>query len=48
MTLDRNAIQNNTTGTVARDLLFNDYYGEGIRQFDLRLAKNIRFAGMPM
>ena len=43
--IDPNAIQNNTTGTVSRDLLFNDFYGEGIRQFDLRLAKNIRFAG---
>ena len=38
------AIQNNATGTVAQNLLSNDTYGEGIRLFDIRLAKNIRFA----
>jgi hypothetical protein len=36
--------QNNGT-TVATNLLNNTFYGEGIRLFDIRLAKNIRFAG---
>jgi hypothetical protein len=39
------AIQNNTSGTVTIPLLSNDSFGEGIRIVDIRLAKNIRFAG---
>jgi len=40
-------IQNSGNGgtTVATNLLNNTFYGEGIRLFDFRLAKNIRFAG---
>jgi hypothetical protein len=40
-----NAFSGNLTGTVAPSLLSNDTFGEGIRVVDLRLAKNIRFAG---
>jgi hypothetical protein len=40
-------IQNSGNGgtTVATNLLNNTFYGEGIRLFDFRLAKNIRFSG---
>jgi hypothetical protein len=40
-------IQNsgNNGTTVNTNLLNNTFYGEGIRLFDIRLAKNIRFAG---
>jgi hypothetical protein len=40
-------IQNsgNNGTTVGTNLLNNTFYGEGIRMFDIRLAKNIRFAG---
>ena len=38
-------IQGNTSGFVTQNLLSNDTYGEGIRIWDLKLAKNIRFGG---
>jgi hypothetical protein len=41
------SIQNSGNGgtTVGTNLLNNTFYGEGIRLFDIRLGKNIRFAG---
>jgi hypothetical protein len=38
-------ISGNNNGFVTHNLLSNDTYGEGIRIVDLKLAKNIRFAG---
>ena len=38
-------LTNTAATTVTRDLLSNDTYGEGIRLFDIKLAKNVRFAG---
>jgi hypothetical protein len=38
-------MQGVTNGQVTQNLLSNDTFGEGIRIIDLKLAKNIRFAG---
>jgi len=35
----------NTQGTIVRNLVFTDQFGEGVRLMDFRLAKNIRFGG---
>jgi hypothetical protein len=35
----------NTATTFTTNLLSNDQYGEGIRLFDVKLAKNVRWAG---
>jgi hypothetical protein len=40
-----NSIQNSQNGQVNTNLLNNTFYGEGVRLFDIRLGKNIRFAG---
>ena len=39
------SVQGATNNQTTVNLLSNDTYGEGIRLFDFRLAKNIRFAG---
>lgn len=39
------ALVGNTTGTVARNLLSNDTFGERITLIDLKVAKNLRFFG---
>jgi hypothetical protein len=35
----------NTATTVSQNLLSDDTFGEGIRLFDIKLAKNVRFGG---
>ena len=43
--MNTGCLTSNVSGTtVTQNLLGNDSYGEGIRLFDIKFAKNIRFA----